>query len=718
MSIAATPQTENVLSRLEGVKRNGSGWIAKCPAHNDRRPSLSVSPNENGVVLLHCHAGCLPEDVLSAIGLGFDDLFPDDKRRPDTERPHLNGHSKPQKRDTFATADEAIAAYERKLGQHTAAWRYHDKRGGVCGVVVRWDSSDGKTFRQISRADEGRWRMKAMDEPRPLYRLGELSGHSTVYVCEGEKCCDALAALGFAATTSPGGSKAAHKGDWRTLAGRDVVILPDADEPGRRYAEAVASILDRLGCEVRIVNLPLPAGSGDDVVDLVGEQRVDGKDDAAIRQFITDLAEQSEPWKPSDDDSAGPVLTCLADVEPREVAWLWPGRVPLGRTTLIVGRPGEGKSFLTTYMAANVTLGREWTDGSACPCGSVILVSAEDDPGDTIRPRLDAHGADVRKVHLLSAVRRMGDDGKPIEAMFTLADLPALEAALKRTPDCRLIVIDPIGSVMGGRTDAHRDNEVRAVLAPVAMLAEKYSAAVLLVAHRRKSAGNVADDLALGSRAFTGIARAVWHLSHDPADKSRRLLLAGKNNLAPEGEGLAFTIEGHPPAIHWEPDTVSMNADDALAVENTGDDGEANTKRDAAAKWLKAALADEPLEAKIVRRMAKQNSITERTLADAKNDIDAESHKLGFGNGAKWYWCLPGTWDEAAVKANAEECKGDAEVCKGENSASFEGGLHPSHFQAKNGDSDGADDAPAHEGCKGENSAHFEESCTLRGGDA
>jgi RecA-family ATPase len=220
----------------------------------------------------------------------------------------------------------------------------------------------------------------------------------------------------------------------------------------------------------------------------------------------------------------------------------------------------------------------------------VILISAEDDPADTIRPRLDAHGADARKVHLLSAVRRVDKDGQSSEVMFTLADVAALEAALKTRPDCRLIVVDPIGSFLGGRTDAHRDNEVRSVLAPVARLAEKYGPAVLVVAHRRKSTGDSADDLALGSRAFTAIARAVWHLSRDGKDKARRLLLPGKNNLAIEGGGLAFTITGAPPALAWERDPVSMSADEALAVENDdkadSESGPEPEARNQAADWL------------------------------------------------------------------------------------------------------------------------------------
>lgn len=333
----------------------------------------------------------------------------------------------------------------------------------------------------------------------------------------------------------------------------------------------------------------------------------------------------------------GPVLRCFADVEPREVQWLWPGRVPLGRISLLVGRPGEGKSFLTTDMTARVSTGRTWPDGSPCPCGSVILVSAEDDPHDTIRPRLDAHGADVRRVHLLATVRRRGEGGRLVEAMFTLEDLPALTEALERQPDCRLIVIDPIGSFIGGGTDSHRDNEVRAVLAPVAQLAERYGPAVLIVAHRRKSAGTIADDLAIGSRAFTGIARAVWHLTRDTDDKRRRLLLSGKNNLAPEGTGLAFDIGGIPPAIQWEPSPVNMRADDALAAECEGsDDGGALAE---ATDFLRAELAHGRKAGTEVKAAAKSAGISNRTLDRARARLGVVAAPDGYRG--PWTWGLP-----------------------------------------------------------------------------
>ncbi len=97
-------------------------------------------------------------------------------------------------------------------------------------------------------------------------------------------------------------------------------------------------------------------------------------------------------------------LICMADVAPVAVDWLWPGRIPAGRMTLLVGRPGEGKSFVTCDWAARISRGSPWPDGALCKMGSVILMSAEDDPGDTIRPRLDAAGADCSRIYLLRAV--------------------------------------------------------------------------------------------------------------------------------------------------------------------------------------------------------------------------------------------------------------------------------------------------------------------------
>ena len=176
------------------------------------------------------------------------------------------------------------------------------------------------------------------------------------------------------------------------------------------------------------------------------------------------------------------------------------------------------------------------------------------------------------------------------------------------------------------------------------MLAEKHGPDVLVVAHRRKSAGIIADDMALGSRAFTGIARAVWHLTRDTENKARRLLLPGKNNLAHEGDGMAFSIIGEPPRISWERDPVAMNADDALVAESQsreqkpGPDAEA---LDAALAWLRSTLAAGPrLVKELIEEWKNGQGGSDRTLKRAKQTLGIDAYRVEIPG--PWWWRFPG----------------------------------------------------------------------------
>ncbi|CAN5183045.1 hypothetical protein BH11PLA2_BH11PLA2_07710 [soil metagenome] len=283
---------ELLLSKLQGVKKTGNGWSARCPAHDDHKASLSVSEGDDGATLVKCHAGCTAGAVLKAVGLTLKDLFPP-KRNTKTSNPKPLGKPRGKPRGkTFATANDAVLELERQHGKRSALWTYHDSHGGPIGLVVRWDKPDGKDIRPIARHGDG-WRIAAMSDPRPLYGLPQLAKAQRVLVVEGEKAADAARSIGFTATTSAGGAAAASKSDWRPLTGKEVWILPDNDVPGRKFAVTVAATLAKLGAVVTIIELPgLPEGG--DIVDWI-DAHGDAAEHEALRAEIEALTAAVEP---------------------------------------------------------------------------------------------------------------------------------------------------------------------------------------------------------------------------------------------------------------------------------------------------------------------------------------------------------------------------------------------------------------------------------------
>jgi hypothetical protein len=339
----------------------------------------------------------------------------------------------------------------------------------------------------------------------------------------------------------------------------------------------------------------------------------------------------------TDPPALGVVLKRVSEIEPQKLCWLWPGRIPLGKLSLFAGDPGLGKSLVTLDIAARVTRGREWPDGTTnSQPGSVIILSAEDDPADTIRPRLETAGADLSKVHILQAVRRTKPDGSCTLEHFSLeGDLVELQDAAASLDDVRLIVIDPISAYLGN-TDSHVNAKVRGLLAPLAGLAQSLRIAVIAVDHLSKS-NRPALYRPNGSIAFTAAARAVWLFAKSPDDPTQRLMLPGKMNLAPDQEGLSYTLrEERPgvPAVVWG-ETVRLSADEVLQPEAV----EQKSERLEAMEWLRERLSAGPVSAKQTRTDAKQAGIAWITLRRAKDALRVRQTKEGFAGG--WHWELP-----------------------------------------------------------------------------
>jgi hypothetical protein len=337
-----------------------------------------------------------------------------------------------------------------------------------------------------------------------------------------------------------------------------------------------------------------------------------------------------------------PAVVCLADVTPEAVRWLWPGRIAQGKLTLIIGDPDKGKSCVTLDLAARVSTGLPWPDGTPAPCGDVVLLTAEDGLSDTVRPRLDAMGGDPSRVHALTAIRT-GDR----ERGFDLTrDLEHLEAELGRT-GAILVVIDPVSAYLG-RADSYRDAEVRGILAPLAALAERTSVAIVGVMHLTKDAQRKVLYRAQGSLAFVAASRAVFAVAEDKDNPERRLFLPVKNNLGPKPPGLAFRLlpSGSAARVEWDADPVTVDAEAALAgPEPPQERGE----REEAQEFLGKVLADGPVASEDVKRQARAAGIAERTLFRAKHDLGVKADKDGFRGG--WVWSLSPKAAKAATPA-------------------------------------------------------------------
>jgi putative DNA primase/helicase len=340
------------------------------------------------------------------------------------------------------------------------------------------------------------------------------------------------------------------------------------------------------------------------------------------------------------------VLRSLADIAPERIAWLWPGRIPAGKLTIIAGDPGLGKSLLTVDLAARISSGSNWPDGTEnVEAGGVVILSAEDDPADTIRPRLDAADADVSRINLLQGVERYDRENKrktqrPVSLQ---RDLDALEEAIGQTADCKLVIIDPINAYVGGGVDTHKDAELRTVLTPLCDLAAKTGAAIVAVSHLNKGSNSPAIQRTMGSMAFVAAARSVWLVIRDPKEASgpRRLLLPVKANLGPDTGGLSCDVRTCPcgqPILAWSADPVCESADELLSFREDRRTSKPTPALDEAKDWLREALADGPQPSKELFAEAKDCGISKVTLKRAKSELGIRAEKGGFDGG--WMWSL------------------------------------------------------------------------------
>lgn len=334
-----------------------------------------------------------------------------------------------------------------------------------------------------------------------------------------------------------------------------------------------------------------------------------------------------------------PRLTTFADVTPERVSWLWPGYLPAGKLVLVDGDPSCGKSTMTTDLAARCSTGSPWPDGAASAGpADVLLLSAEDGLGDTIAPRLHAAGADVARVHALTEVPQVGDDGGVRMVPPSLPrDVPILHQLISRHR-IKLVIVDVLMAYLNGKVDSHRDQDVRGVLHQLTTLAEATGCTMVLIRHLNKAGGGSPLYRGGGSIGIIGAARAAFIVGRDPDDQDRRILACSKSNLAVEPASLAYRLVSDNTLgcarVEWE-GGVDLAAGDLLRGPR---DDEERSERDEAVDWLTEYLAGNGGEApaKDVLRAGRADGIAERTLQRARARAGVTSQRRGFGQGSVW----------------------------------------------------------------------------------
>jgi len=344
-----------------------------------------------------------------------------------------------------------------------------------------------------------------------------------------------------------------------------------------------------------------------------------------------------------------PVTTSLASVAVERVDWLWPYRIPRGKITVLDGDPALGKSTIAMDLAARVTRG--WPlpgdEGEFAPAG-VILMSAEDGMGDTIRPRLEEAGGDPRMVHLFEGISN--EPGVLVPATIP-THVPELGDLIERHR-AALVIIDPLTAYLEGRHDAYRDQDVRGALKPLARVAEQTGASILIIRHLSKSGGPNALYRGGGSIGIIGAARSGLLVARDPEQPSRSIVAVTKSNLAAKAPALAYRLvdgDTYPVArVRWEGPT-DHTADDLLSE---GRDGSAV---DEAETFLRDLLANGSMPAEEIKKAAVSATISWPSVRRAKDRMGVVSRRSGFGGDGKWSWVMPGHDNPAPPEADDTE---------------------------------------------------------------
>jgi hypothetical protein len=352
------------------------------------------------------------------------------------------------------------------------------------------------------------------------------------------------------------------------------------------------------------------------------------------------------------------LVWCLNDLEEQPMEWLWPGRLPAGKLTLVDGDPSQGKSLMTLDLTSRLTTARSLPDGYTPPAPvPVLLVGSEDGIRDTVLPRLRAAEADLRWIHVFAGRARRGI-WSSLPCFPDDCDL--LRDTLRETA-ARLVIVDPLMAFLSSRACSLNDQMVRQALGPLARVAEETQAALVLVRHLTKGGrGHTALYRGSGSIAIIGAARMAYLVGSTPADEDLHVLACTKSNLTVPPAALSFRIAGNDQGqaiIRWE-GPADYSADDLVASQHYVT-GQALSR---AKEFLEHLLRAGPCARLEIQQRAQEAGISDGTLRRAKSALGVVAVEKNVDGQIGWYWHLPGVakpvdllnWQEEHQRALAK----------------------------------------------------------------
>ena len=354
------------------------------------------------------------------------------------------------------------------------------------------------------------------------------------------------------------------------------------------------------------------------------------------------------------------ILTCGTDLTPEPYRWLWQYWLAMGKLHILAGAPGQGKTTIALAMAATITIGGRWPDGSRCAPGNVLIWSGEDDPADTLVPRLMAAGADRARCYFIEGARRGGE----VVPFDPARDLGQLLEAIEKIGGISLLVIDPVVSAVTG--DSHKNTEVRRALQPLVDLAAKCDCAVLGITHFAKGGqGTDPAQRVVGSVAFTAVARVVMvaaKVKGDEEGQDTRILARSKSNIGPDDGGFQYHLEQSEPLPGIHASHIAWGK----AVEGTArelltdpDDGPQDDASDAVellraeldtVRWTSCDEAAKPLKAA---------GFSKKQIWAASKKVGVMRKKDGMKGG--WMWRLRDATEVAFRMVSPEDSTEDSE---------------------------------------------------------